>query len=45
MAKNANFFGASTGIVFTVDKAATEMQILDCGIYIQSLMLLVSYPF
>lgn len=38
--KNAEFFGAPVGLILTVDPCVAEGQLMDCGIYMQSLMLL-----
>jgi nitroreductase len=38
--KNGTFFGAPVGLIITVDPAIAEMQLVDCGIFLQSLMLL-----
>lgn len=38
--KNAVFFDAPVGIIITVDPCCAEGQLVDCGIFLQSLMLL-----
>lgn len=39
-AKNLTFFDAPVGIIITLDRSLGELQILDCGIFVQTLMLL-----
>lgn len=39
-AKNLSFFGAPVGIIVTLDRSLTELQFLDCGIFMQTFMLL-----
>ena len=38
--ENGTFFGAPVGLIITVDPAIAEMQLVDCGIFLQSLMLI-----
>lgn len=38
--KNAEFFNAPVGLIITVDACAAEAQLIDCGILLQSIMLL-----
>jgi nitroreductase len=38
--KNASFFDAPVGIIITIDPCCAEGQLVDCGIFLQSLMLL-----
>jgi nitroreductase len=37
--KNFSFFDAPVGIIITIDTSLSESQIFDCGIFLQSLML------
>lgn len=37
---NGTFFGAPVGVIITVNPAIADMQLVDCGIFLQSLMLL-----
>lgn len=39
-AKNLVFFGAPVGLIITMDRSLSESQIMDIGIFIQSIMLL-----
>jgi len=39
-AKNLSFFGAPIGIIVTLDRSLAELQFLDCGIFMQTFMLL-----
>lgn len=39
-AKNLSFFGAPVGLIFTQDRSLCESQLIDLGIFIQSIMLL-----
>lgn len=39
-AKNLSFFDAPVGLIITLDRSLGELQILDCGIFVQTLMLL-----
>ena len=39
-AKNLTFFDAPVGLIVTLDRSLGELQILDCGIFVQTLMLL-----
>ncbi len=38
--KNAVFFDAPVGIIITIDPCSAEGQLVDCGIFLQSLMML-----
>lgn len=38
--RNSEFFGAPVGFIITVDPCIAETQLVDCGIFLQSLMLL-----
>lgn len=38
--KNSDFFGAPVGLIVTVDPCIGDAQLLDCGILLQSIMLL-----
>lgn len=38
--RNADFFGAPVGLIVTVDPCVADCQLVDCGIFLQSLMLL-----
>jgi len=38
--KNAEFFGAPVGMIITVDPCIAEAQLMDCGIFLQTVMLL-----
>jgi len=38
--KNSDFFGAPVGIIMTVDPCIADVQLVDCGILLQSIMLL-----
>lgn len=38
--KNGDFFGAPVGLIMTIDSTCEEGQLPDCGIFLQSLMLL-----
>ena len=39
-AKNLSFFGAPVGLIITMDRSLCESQIMDVGMFIQSIMLL-----
>ncbi len=39
-AKNMTFFGAPVGLIITMDRSMSESQMMDVGIFIQSIMLL-----
>lgn len=39
-AKNLSFFDAPVGLIITLDRSLGELQVLDCGIFVQTLMLL-----
>ena len=39
-AKNLSFFDAPVGLIVTLDRSLGKLQILDCGIFVQNLMLL-----
>ncbi|MDG5749320.1 nitroreductase [Qipengyuania sp. XHP0207] len=39
-AKNLSFFDAPVGLIVTLDRSLRKLQILDCGIFVQTLMLL-----
>lgn len=39
-AKNLTFFDAPVGIIITLDRSLGELQMLDCGLFVQTLMLL-----
>ncbi|MEO9461405.1 MAG: nitroreductase [Marinomonas sp.] len=38
--RNLSFFDAPVGLIITMDRSLAELQILDCGIFLQTLMLL-----
>lgn len=38
--KNLTFFDAPVGLIFTLDRSLGDLQMLDCGIFVQTLMLL-----
>jgi len=38
--KNSDFFGAPVGLIMTVDPCIGDIQLVDCGILLQSIMLL-----
>lgn len=39
-AKNLTFFGAPVGLIITLDRSMTELQFVDVGIFVQSILLL-----